>query len=197
MAFTYSGNKSVLLEDLTMYQAALLLLVGERSSVSVATCLKQLELKKAEFELEMSELFSSSPPILIRPNPDTLSESDRLSANTSFTYDKSFLKLNQYKQRDVTANSTESDERLYQEKKSVWESVTVRILKEQKKKLHQELFDLVSKRLSHELSVRTLLTIGPRLQKDHPVLDKVRLPQTRREQSKPVPLHPLTILCGS
>lgn len=136
-----------------MYQAATLMLISQRNSVSVAMCLKYLDLKKAEFEAELKELFTFVPPIIIAANSETLSDQDKLTANPNFSYDKSFFKFNQAKQREVTSNSTESDEKLFQERKSVLESVTVRILKELKKKTHQELFELVSKRLPVELTV--------------------------------------------
>lgn len=158
VAFHYSPGKSVLLESLNMYQAATLMLVSERSSVTVSTCMRYLDLKKAEFEAELEELFNFSPPIITRPNADTLSEHDKLTANPSFAYDKSFFKFNQAKQREVALNSTDSDEKMFQERKSVLESVTVRILKEHKKKTHQELFDLVSKRLPLEVTVGRQLT---------------------------------------
>ena len=158
VAFHYSPGKSVLLENLNMYQAATLMLVSERSSVSVSTCLKYLDLKKAEFEAELEELFNFSPPILTRPNADTLGDQDKLTANASFAFDKSFFKFNQSKQREVALSSTDSDEKLFQERKSVLESVTVRILKEHKKKTHQELFELVSKRLPLEVTVDWRLT---------------------------------------
>lgn len=92
------ADRSLIIEDLTVYQTLTLLILNSREEIKPRELAIKFDLQKDEIIHELSGLLYNSIPILIKtPADDDLEDNSTLKVNTGISTTKNYIKISPFK----------------------------------------------------------------------------------------------------